>query len=87
MGMNRMIPYPPNFKRTAAKIIDPSSGASTWALGNHKCIKYIGIFAKNASIIKVIILNFTIIVEDKMKVELSNRKMILIRRGREAVTV
>lgn len=28
-GRNRMIPYPPIFRRTAARIIDPSIGAST----------------------------------------------------------
>lgn len=27
-------PYPPNFSRTPAKIMDPMSGASTWALGS-----------------------------------------------------
>ena len=31
----RMIPYPPNFNRIPAKIIDPLTGASTCALGNH----------------------------------------------------
>lgn len=35
-GQNRMIPYPPNFSKMAARIIDPSKGASTWAFGNHK---------------------------------------------------
>lgn len=48
-GINRRIPYPPNFNKTAAKIIDPSSGASTWALGNHKWTKNIGNFIKNAN--------------------------------------
>jgi len=47
---NRRIPYPPNFNKIAAKIIDPSKGASTWALGSHKWKKNIGNFAKNASI-------------------------------------
>lgn len=28
-GIKRIIPYPPNFNRMAARIIDPSSGAST----------------------------------------------------------
>jgi len=44
----RMIPYPPNFKSTPAKIIDPATGASTWALGSHKCTEYIGILTKKA---------------------------------------
>lgn len=32
----RKIPYPPSFRRVAAKIIDPAMGASTCALGSHK---------------------------------------------------
>lgn len=31
----RSIPYPPSFRRTLAKIIDPAAGASTWAFGSH----------------------------------------------------
>ena len=33
--INRTKPYPPSFNKTPAKIIDPPTGASTWALGNH----------------------------------------------------
>jgi hypothetical protein len=32
----RINPYPPNFNNTPAKIIEPETGASTWALGSHK---------------------------------------------------
>lgn len=32
----RMIPYPPNFRRIAAKTIDPAIGASTCALGSQR---------------------------------------------------
>lgn len=32
----RIIPYPPSLSKTAAKIIDPATGASTWAFGNHR---------------------------------------------------
>lgn len=35
--ITRMMPYPPSFSRIAARIIDPAIGASTCALGNHKC--------------------------------------------------
>jgi len=35
-ALSRIIPYPPNFNRTPAKIIDPATGASTWALGSHR---------------------------------------------------
>lgn len=33
---SRIRPYLPSFKRILARIIDPATGASTWALGNHK---------------------------------------------------
>lgn len=32
----RKIPYPPSFRRSPARIIDPATGASTWAFGSHK---------------------------------------------------
>lgn len=47
--MIRIMPYPPSLRRIAAKIILPSSGASTCALGNHKCAKNIGNFTRKAS--------------------------------------
>lgn len=34
-ALTRIIPYPPSLSKTPAKIIDPPTGASTWALGNH----------------------------------------------------
>lgn len=46
-------PYPPNFNKTPAKIIEPETGASTWALGNHKWTKNIGILTKKAKIIPI----------------------------------
>lgn len=36
MLINRQIPYPPSFRRIAASTILPATGASTWALGNHR---------------------------------------------------
>lgn len=48
IGPMRMRPYPPSFKSTPAKIMDPLTGASTWALGSHKCTINMGIFTKNA---------------------------------------
>lgn len=44
----RIIPNVPNLRRIPARIIDPATGASTWALGSHRCRKNIGAFAKNA---------------------------------------
>lgn len=32
----RIMPYPPNFRRTAARTMDPAIGASTWAFGSHR---------------------------------------------------
>lgn len=46
----------------AAKIIEPSKGASTWALGSHRCVINIGIFTRNANIINMIIEYFNIII-------------------------
>jgi len=45
----RQIPYPPNFNKTPARIIDPATGASTWALGNHRWPIKTGIFTKKAN--------------------------------------
>lgn len=47
----RIRPYLPNFSRIPARIIDPATGASTCAFGNHKCSIYRGIFVKNAIIV------------------------------------
>ena len=44
------MPYPPSFNNTPAKIIDPATGASTCALGNHRCTINMGNFTKNAKI-------------------------------------
>ena len=30
----RSLPYPPSFSRTAARIMEPEMGASTWAFGS-----------------------------------------------------
>lgn len=46
----RIIPYPPNFKSTAAKIIDPAIGASTCAFGSHKWVINIGSFTNMPAI-------------------------------------
>lgn len=32
----RIIPYPPSFRRMAARTIEPAIGASTWAFGSHR---------------------------------------------------
>ena len=49
----RRKPYPPIFKRMAARITEPAVGASTCASGNQVCTGHIGIFtakeAKKAS--------------------------------------
>jgi hypothetical protein len=55
----RAIPYPPSFSRIAARIIDPATGASTCALGNHKCTENRGNFTINAVIIISHVKEFT----------------------------
>ncbi len=48
MVIIRIIPYPPNFRRTAARIMEPATGASTCALGSQRWAPYSGIFTRNA---------------------------------------
>ena len=44
----RIIPYPPSFSSKAARSIDPAMGASTWALGSHRCRPYRGALTMKA---------------------------------------
>lgn len=44
----RSRPYLPSLRSTAARIIDPATGASTWALGSQRCVINIGIFTRKA---------------------------------------
>lgn len=46
----RIIPYPPSFNKIPARTMDPETGASTWALGNHRWNKKIGNLIKKARI-------------------------------------
>lgn len=48
----RTSPYPPSFSRMAARIIEPATGASTWALGSHRCTENRGNFTRNAAVMK-----------------------------------
>ena len=83
----RKIPYPPNFNKTPAKTIEPETGASTCALGSHKCTKYIGNFTKNARILinqrnlKVSTLKIILILIVSLQFTVN---MIEINSGREA---
>ena len=43
------IPNPPNFSSTAARNMEPNTGASTWALGSHICKNKIGSLTKKAN--------------------------------------
>src|ERR1700751_2239055 len=40
-------PYPPIFKRIAARTTEPAVGPSTWASGSQVCTGHIGIFTAN----------------------------------------
>lgn len=44
----RMMPYPPSFRRIAARTMDPAIGASTWALGSQRWVPYRGILTIKA---------------------------------------
>ena len=44
----RRSPYEPSFSRRPARIMEPAMGASTWAFGNHKWNKKIGILTRKA---------------------------------------
>lgn len=46
----RISPYPPSLSRMAARTIEPAIGASTCALGSHKCIENNGSLAINAAV-------------------------------------
>lgn len=48
----RIKPYLPNLSKIPARIIDPATGASTWAFGSHRCTKNKGVLTKNATIVK-----------------------------------
>lgn len=45
------MPYPPSFSRIPARIIDPATGASTWAFGSHRWVINMGVFTKKAKIV------------------------------------
>jgi hypothetical protein len=47
----RARPYPPSFSKIAASTIDPAIGASTWALGNQRCVENIGNLTRNPIIV------------------------------------
>jgi len=53
-GINRINPIPPNFNKMPANSIDPKTGASTWAFGNHRWIKYIGSLTINPPIKNIV---------------------------------
>lgn len=49
-GITRYRPNDPNLRRMPASAILPATGASTWALGSHRCTLYIGLLTMNASV-------------------------------------
>lgn len=92
---NRINPYLPSFNSSPARIMDPATGASTWAFGSHRCSRYIGIFAKNDIIVIVHHRKNIICWVGAVKNGLNKNSeqvllkivVILISRGREAATV
>lgn len=91
----RIIPYLPSLSKMAAKTIDPATGASTWALGNQRCVEYKGIFTMkaihNINQIGVVItgLKNGIVIWNNINIELFHLaiKIMIIKRGNEAETV
>lgn len=62
MVVIRRSPYAPNFRRILARIIDPATDASVWALGNHKWREYIGNLTRKAAKVAYLI-NQTVLVK------------------------
>ena len=56
-GIIKNHPKPPILRRRPAKIMEPETGASTWALGSHKCTLYIGNLTINEEIVMIIRIN------------------------------
>jgi hypothetical protein len=48
--VTRIMTYPPSLNRMDARTMEPVIGASTWALGSHRCSPYNGILTINAII-------------------------------------
>lgn len=46
----RRSPNVPNFRSRPARIIEPATGASTWALGNQRWVKKRGVLMRKARI-------------------------------------
>lgn len=74
-----------------ASIIDPATGASTWALGSHWCKEYIGSFTKKAASRAILSLWVKVW---KVGGRIVDREAVMwrqvineMRRGKEAVRV
>lgn len=74
-----------------ANIIDPATGASTWALGNHWCREYMGSLTRNAASRASLSLWVKVW---QMGVKTADREAVMcrqdsneMRRGKEAVRV
>lgn len=76
--------YLPSFNVIPAKIIDPTVGASTWALGNHKCTRNIGILTKKAVIkLKYTIVSIIINLSDHLIINNFLKKIKTIKSGKD----
>jgi len=92
--IKRMMPYLPSFRRIAARIMEPATGASTCALGSHRWNINKGILTKKARIDKIhkkawIFGEYGAVYWRYKNVELffCLRKRIIVSRGKEASTV
>lgn len=85
----RYKPKPPSFNKIPAKIIDPTTEASTWAFGNQKCSKYIGLLTKKIPKIQTIILvcEGIILFNKFQKLYLLKHIIKIIKKGNEKITI
>lgn len=95
LAATRKMPKLPSFKRTPARTMEPATGASTWALGNQRCVKNIGVLTRKAAI-KIIHHMLAIVEKDincqKGKISVKCPLVLKIfisesKRGSDAVTV
>lgn len=67
---SRINPYPPIFSRIAASIMEPATGASTWALGSHRWSPNIGTLTRKAIIQKNGRIFFLLVLGNREKSEI-----------------
>ena len=78
IGKMRNKPYPPSLSRIPASTMDPDTGASTWALGSHRCTINIGSFTKKAIILQRYHTLFVVDISDNFSTRSIIREPLLL---------